>query len=123
MKPSELRIGNWIHNDYFGDSWDAQLTIEEVGACYHRTDKMLSPSIKPIPLTEEWLEKFGFEKMANREWFKQGSIQYNPSREILEIWQRDNWITYKKQFKYVHQLQNLYFALTNEELTIKQLTT
>lgn len=87
-----------------------------------------------IPLTEEWLLKFGFEKepMAysrNIDLFGGGkklsfsgdylylvdSEKKNTTpTDIITIWNKD----VIKQF-YVHQLQNLYFALTGEELTIK----
>jgi hypothetical protein len=56
--------------------------------------------IKPIPLTEEWLLKFGFECVYTLD----RSFQHLDCEYDLE---------------YVHQLQNLYFALTGEELTIK----
>ena len=41
-----------------------------------------------------------------------------PSGVILLCLENDS--TYLRDIKYVHQLQNLYFALTGEELTIKQ---
>jgi len=31
----------------------------------------------------------------------------------------DAWYISEKEVKYIHQLQNLYFALSGEELTIK----
>ena len=69
---------------------------------------------KPIPLTEEWLVKFGFYKDK----LEVGLYHFND----LEIF-LPNYFTWKTQFidniKYVHQLQNLYFALTNEELILK----
>lgn len=69
---------------------------------------------EPIPLTEEWLLKFGFEPLGSSRFdFKiftyylyDGSF-YNQSSRLSTI-------------KYVHQLQNLYFALTGEELKIKE---
>jgi len=75
-------------------------------------------AIEPIPLTEEWLLRFGFEKELD------GFYRKNKSG-IIEFCFYDNGILATTQsvclshFKYVHQLQNLYFSLTNNELTIK----
>ena len=78
-------------------------------------------SIEPIPLTEEWLLKFGFERQENNwktldlhfatiGWEKLAGITLSFEKESI----------YLPHIKYVHQLQNLYFALTGEELTFKQ---
>jgi hypothetical protein len=93
----------------------------------------------PIPLDEEWLLKFGFEQMSsysamdgfhrvtNHEidgmsqyftMFKGSQYDRNvPDRFYIEPFEiiNDN----KVFIEHVHQLQNLYFALTGEELTIK----
>lgn len=70
--------------------------------------------LKPLPLTEEWLLKFGFEKrdVEFPSYTKQG-IQIN--------YIDGKWLEYARRIevKTVHQLQNLYFALTGEELSIK----
>ena len=74
---------------------------------------------KPIPLTEEWLVKFGF-KIEGKTW---GNTNY--SKDFSGIWLQDRGELYKCtisngnkhiEIRYVHQLQNLYFALTGEEL-------
>ncbi len=81
----------------------------------------------PIPLTEEWLLKFGFDDFGNEFRFSVKSAQY-------KICKQDDWWFIgispdSKQTVYfawhiycVHQLQNLYFALTNTELTITDLS-
>jgi hypothetical protein len=75
---------------------------------------------KPIELTEEWLLKFGFEKPAHTwicnifhltEWDDfplNWAVAMNKNGAIVVL-----------KLKYVHQLQNLYFALTGEELIDK----
>jgi hypothetical protein len=74
-----------------------------------------------IPLTEEWLLKFGFEKSSGTSVSFQLESKYFDIRyynqEISIISDRDDLKMI--QVKYVHQLQNLYFALVGEELTIK----
>ena len=67
-------------------------------------------NIKPIPLTEEWLVKFGFKKGV-KGWFK--TLDKNYKFNL--------YLYHDSKYKSVHQLQNLYFALTNEELTFKEI--
>ena len=111
MTANELRIGNKFY-----------LPSGEVGTIsYHEIRLMVvaldKPNYKPIPLTEEWLLKFGFEKQSRRfyvlnNWvveYREGTKLFNfVAEEPIDI-----------IVKYVHQLQNLYFALTGEELTFK----
>lgn len=69
---------------------------------------------EPIPLTEEWFYKFGFSKSNG--WFEKNGIElFN----IADLYFRANH-PIKADVKFVHQLQNLYFALTNEELIISK---
>jgi hypothetical protein len=80
--------------------------------------------VNPIPLNEEILLKCGFEKSNDldkfyhldllNEWTR---IYFNPKHNIcqLSINQYDSCI----RIKYLHELQNIYFALTNEELQIE----
>jgi hypothetical protein len=75
--------------------------------------------VEPIPLTEEMLLKCGFVKDIT-------SIKLSCNNINLNIRYDSNSIRigfgdyYRlKHIKYLHQLQNLYFALTNEELQIE----
>ncbi len=84
-----------------------------------------SLSIKLIPLTEEWLLKFGFEKVLNQ-YKKITDVSKDTFNNIPFIilflgnqFQYDD-LRFRTNLKYVHQLQNLYFALTGEELNIKE---
>lgn len=125
MKASELRIGNWFKN---------LRRNKEVTAGYN-TFYFLSEGpleeddIQPIPLTEEWLLKFGFEDDSYavfRKVIDKGisiSVSFQDYAHTMlcdhpvTIWPNDYSIPIKCQ--YVHQLQNLYFALTGEELEVK----
>ena len=79
--------------------------------------------LQPIPLTEEWLLKFGFEKLSNFEeqymeedYVWQIDVERSPSLLLSNgIFHEDN---YGVKLEYVHQLQNLYFALTGKELEL-----
>lgn len=76
--------------------------------------------IEFIELTEEWLLKFGF-RFDSIDWeFPNESIffiGYYSSKFCLGS--GSDGVTKENYIHYVHQLQNLYFALTGQELTIK----
>ena len=127
MKANELRIGNLIQN-YQGDILECfGVTCEG-----HERNSIVwydnelgfyldIEEIKPIELTEDWLLGFGFVKIGNsykmknfgRFIFTHIGITFRPAGMLDSLLRTD-------LIKYVHQLQNLYFALTGEELTIKQ---
>ena len=72
---------------------------------------------KPIPLTEQWLKDFGFKQEHN--WFVkyEGKFQFQISisdKGIQVEIHHFGFITV--DIEYVHELQNLYFVLTNKEL-------
>lgn len=109
MKANELRIGNFYdHNGV--EAVATPNTIEEVWIAERNW-------VKPIPLTEEWLLKFGFDKKFNKDKITiipKGRLGYENGRTYF-----NSWVILEKQPDFVHQLQNLYFALTGEELTFK----
>ena len=120
MKANELRIGN-LFKDRGGkvlrlDFWDHMVPAQRVfieGSEMHPLTEYLD-YCQPVPLTEEWLLRFGFElRAAGSEFVGHNMILHNwlVDREYV------SWGTVK--LKYVHQLQNLYFALTGEELIIQ----
>lgn len=81
--------------------------------------------IEPIPLIEEWLKKFSFGQLSNGEFVLDNFrvVNYNnvdPELKFsFKIKHSDATIYHLADIKFVHQLQNLYFALTQEELTLK----
>lgn len=124
MKVNELRIGNLVSfngsNNSIGQVTaikKALITGLETVRIGFREDKLHKLSdIKPIPITEERLLKFGFKRFP---WgLVKGNLLFKDdlkcSNLILQVGNGFN-----SEIKYVHQLQNLYFALTGEELTIK----
>jgi hypothetical protein len=127
MKASDLRIGNQMK--LFLGIGDNGAEYRECGIqgimIHHSTEFYLlknawvgiSNNLEPIPLTEEWLLKFGFVYHDD-----DGIITY--SRDNIVIFQRYRLDFYFElsnykdaELEYVHQLQNLYYALTGEELT------
>lgn len=80
--------------------------------------------LSPIPLTEEWLVKFGFEietKYSHSMGYKKNYKVYRKDlftyNGIQAAWWFDNKVL-RIQPEYAHQLQNLFHTLTGEELTI-----
>ena len=120
MEASELRIGNWI-NTIEGLTQIKGMTEEGIMATSIMDGGDLLAWGDPISLTEEWLLRFGFEKIGGYLWDckKLGENRFlnNPfSPTHFEV----RGFIPKSHIQYVHQLQNLYFALTGEELTIKR---
>ena len=137
MKAQELRIGNYYLQDCLGGDI-SHITAEDILELY---DDPLEDYFKPIQLTEDWLLKFGFDRRteASDKWYVDYRVAYSlfgaiqcgdefilPWDDIYYIFciatTNDGMESYETltKIKYVHQLQNLYFALTGEELTIKQ---
>lgn len=72
-----------------------------------------------IPITEEWLIKFGFIKDHHGyrlEDLCSLSITINKYGDFLPCF-NDRVLHNELKLKEVHQLQNMYFALTGQELT------
>ena len=112
---NELRIGNLLYNDNVIVKIDAR-------SVFDIWDDKGIKNYKPILLTEEWLLNFGFEK-SNR--LDLGELKPCYAIFSLAIMIRHNsffidWIGGNTELKYVHQLQNLYFALIGEELTLNK---
>jgi len=118
MIASEFRIENLVSNEN-------NEVVEMIAARIMLFDDG-KINLKPIPLTEEWLLKFGFE--ANKPYLrgKWMELFYNKNRDdryflfkvgATHIEMCSNGLTTAQApMEYVHQLQNLYFALTGKEL-------
>ena len=79
---------------------------------------------EPIPITEEWLLKFGFTEYADYYIY----LHDFQNQSIIVKFFAGSWVFYQgflndfnelTGVKYIHQLQNLYFALTGQQLEIK----
>lgn len=115
IKPTELRIGNWVLINGEPKQLNRKLFKHVV------LDGLGLESLKPIPLTEELLLECGFvllDKDYDSQVFniyKLSNFTYNTSQNVFWF---NNTYSFR-QPKYLHQLQNLFFALTGEELTKK----
>jgi hypothetical protein len=123
INANELRIGNYIFianshpivlvdaiiNDPF------ELYVKDLDGIYIDYDYSLYA--EPIPLTEEWLFRLGFNKYGD--WFCEMNVNINISLVHKKTFIGQDCEVEIKNITTVHQLQNLYFALTGEELQIK----
>ena len=115
VKSKDLRIGNFVYLFYDENENEQSILKFEFDSGWN------FDYIKPIPLTEEWLLKFGFKKG-----FNDTDMRVQVTKDCsMSIWtcdEKDNCIIGDDlvlTIQYVHQLQNLYFVLTGEELIIK----
>ena len=86
-------------------------------------EKYLESQIKGVKLTEEWLIKFGFKRIGSYYQIENNNYIFSieiRSKNLLcisgEIF-NDGEFEILQTIKYVHELQNLYFILTRDELT------
>ena len=107
MEAKELRIGNLVYA--FKTTWVIDQT-DFVG------DKI--STYKPIPLTADWLLRFGFEQDIGFPIFSIDQY-YIRIRDNFEFGIDEEGGLHLSEIQYVHQLQNLYYALTGEELELK----
>ena len=112
MKASELRIGNY-YNQFGNTEKVCHVVIKNLTEA---PDGQLW--CKPIPLTEEWLLRMGVEVYE----FDNGEPNQYRLKSRLIVIRENSFCDYGSnvKIKYVHSLQNLYFALTNQELEIKE---
>ena len=127
IKENELRLNNLVMVNYKTDLLSKVTWIQEgsINVTFDRQPDLVNGivcsanDLIPIPLTEEWLIKFGFKKT----WFGYDIISTCIEIEPLEnedytICINSNEYHVGESFKYVHQLQNIHFALTNKELEL-----
>ena len=123
IQANELRIGNLVNSKNDGIISITNISEKSVAVndahCYNHIPVEF---ISPIPLTEEWLLKLGFKKRKNRHLFHwENKIVISEYKDEFEnfFYPKTGYdIRFSNEIKYVHQLQNLYFALTGAELTV-----
>ena len=121
MKAKNLRIGNLItiHN-----------CLQEVVEL-PLPENCTSENTKGIPITEEWLNNFGFDDTEYKKGYTGVEFRTNvildfvlTKPKFMGEWQ-DYYVFDLGQnrfvpMKYVNELQNLFFAVTSTELEFKQ---
>jgi len=128
MDVKELRLNNWVlFTDENGNSHEKEISFVDLVVI--GTDGN-ADSYSGIPLTAEWLEKFGFKykyNAAHEGETKQFSKVLNNKALPFSIYHDCEGLWYYKIsevesviINFVHELQNLYFALTKTELKLKE---
>lgn len=143
MNATELRIGNIVTTVKGTKHYGKELEVENIIYNNYDPSKMLvsindypETEILPIPITEEWLKRMGFTKQIGwsivykGEKFQRGAksleiapngtwYAYVPYVRNFNTGEPDDFVCLRSDLMHVHQLQNLYHALTGEELEIK----
>jgi len=117
MKNTEIRIGNYVYRN------DILVTVDEQTFW----DMKNNPEqYTPVTTTEEWLKKLGFEQIEDfhgrlidgdevhsERWQKNGIVFWFFLGNLNDC-TINGEVAFESEF--VHQMQNMYFALTNQEL-------
>jgi len=117
MKPQDLRIDNYIN--YKGHT--VQLTSQDF---MQLQEDINDGIIKPLKLTEQWLKDFGFYErvmMPTSKMYELEPLVIDSFTDGFEARFRysEGESSSIKKVRYVHEVQNLYYALTNTELILK----
>jgi len=139
MEAKNYRVGNYLQSKSIGkfcmvegvEAFPDGTKFKILGSVYCSTD--VSSDLEDIPLTEEWLFKFGFIERMNRGFSRfyisvlgtdfymrpccYGGFYWG---FVDEEGLRDFEFPFARPLMYVHELQNLYFAITGEELLLKE---
>jgi hypothetical protein len=130
IQPNELRIGTLVLSRLTGKvvvvDWLVIKHIQDNGNFQSAYDTR--PVYAPIPLSEEWLKKFGFEDNSyavfHKNYSNDGCITVSfkdyahttLSDFPITAWPNDYSLPIK--CIYVHQLQNIWHAITGTELIL-----
>ena len=136
LTANELRIGNLVTDEFY-DSFKTTIKVESIndkginllieddGNWSEIAQRWIGveytfDKLRPIPLTEEWLVRLGFEKLAGCLYLNTGSIEfyYTNGLRLVGIDIEGQCLSLP-HINHVHQLQNLYWCLCGDELTIK----
>lgn len=125
INASELRIGNWVNvstpHPYYGGGFKQVDEINEYGIGRTNGDSTMHDfeELSGIPLSPDLLERSGFVKDGDQ-WHK----QYREGRRAFSLTYDGEVFTYQVSHAEtltvwdLHQLMNLFYALTGEELKI-----
>lgn len=111
MKITDLRIGNLIMYDG---------KIKEADTWVFEDLSIHADWVKPIPITPEWLLRLGIPS-EHPEWEYQipvGALKWY-FRYNTEWYSEIGGIYIDSRVQYVHQVHNLYYALTGNEINVK----
>lgn len=122
LHPTDMRAGNWVLK-IMGTDRENEPFIEYKAIALNEHYHTFTKDCFPIPLTADLLEYCGFKQQPDQ-WDKK--LEAEGMDEALPVlrYKTGNKSWYLNDFKipaqplYVHQLQNLYYALTGQELVV-----
>lgn len=125
IRSQELRLNNLVIVNHKTDLISTVIGIqpEMISVEFERQPDLVSGlhvspnNLNGIPLTEQWLIDFGFQSDPYFDRYEYYGIQVDCDKTKGET---QLWIDDASYIKHVHQLQNLYFALTGHELTLNK---
>jgi hypothetical protein len=133
LQSKDFRIGNFVlHTHIAKDGFVEYAQIFGVikGHIYiddHRLPEyacILAKEISPLRITHDWLLKFGFvvEYCNSTNVYKYflPNTPFGYLQGVFNVFTQTGCFSVK--IEHVHELQNLYFALTGEELELKNVT-
>lgn len=116
VNPTELRIGNLIYDDLGRVAQVSSLTIQTVEAIVDEDGRAWTTVFRPIPIpiSKEILDRFGFTE----EYTNGGFIRWHKGdfKLLDRRLPHPQYHSPSATIQFVHELQNLYFCLNNEEL-------
>jgi hypothetical protein len=122
MKANELRIGNWVKD--ISTNTSSKLIyhiVHSINSQAINDTPIESQWFEPIPLKPEILERILQSRKISADCYRIGEIDLY----IKKIITCDEWAVFIHNenettlgYKYLHQLQNLYFDLTGRELSV-----
>lgn len=108
--PTDLRIGNFIFADLYGET---KILVESI--CSKNNDVFNSTtgeipftSLKPIPLTLQLYREIEIQLIRK-------GFSYGFEKGKLTLYLSDEW---EFESEFLHQFQNLFFFLSGSELTV-----
>jgi len=117
---NSIRNGNWINAEPYGDFKVVAMNVFSDSSTFYKSLEYYpqaanGKTIAGIPLTEEWIKRFGGRKhleymlvdVANHD------ALYLIYSKGMYHWGQGTWSV---KLEFVHELQNLYYALTKKEL-------
>lgn len=123
IQAKDLRAGNLVFENTFnmGNGNYEGVPIVVNGNIIKTIE--LSPTLhaySPIPLSPDILERCGFVTVNKDKFSDKFAYAFKENEHHFKFYPPNTlyWHGYPLNVEYLHQLQNLYFALTGEELTI-----
>lgn len=114
MNANELRLGNYVK---FPNNDKPLIVNLRILQLHFSGDT----NYAPIPLNADWLLKFRFLHLGIG-FVSEDNLLFiygnKDGKYEIFLYQSEQEDSYLAHFQFVHQLQNLYFALTGKDLTI-----